>query len=122
MTRDGRVRTSQKTADTVRAAKRSAAQCDETADAPESKRLRSESCPASGPCCLHRQPTEETARLPDCQQASEAPEPSNSAAPTPAAAKTPAAARDPFRDDTVLFLMQSALTHLQCCQQERSLA
>ena len=43
MTRDGRVCTSQKTADTVRAAKRSAAQCDETADAPESKRLRTAS-------------------------------------------------------------------------------
>ena len=104
MTRDGRVRTSQKTANTVRAAKRSAAQCDETANAPQSQRLRSESSPASGPCCLHRQPTEETARLPDCQQASkEAPEPSNSAAPAPAAAKTPTVARDPFRDDTVRF-------------------
>ena len=78
MTWDGRVPIGQASADTGRGTKRHAAQCDETADAPQPKRQ-------------HGEPKE-----PDCQQASEeAPTPPISAAPAPAVTEAPAAARDP---------------------------
>ena len=75
VTRDRRVPTGQASTDTGRGIKRRAAHCDETADAPQSKRQRSE-------------PNE-----PNSQQASEeAPTPGDSAVPAPAAAEAPAAA------------------------------
>ena len=84
MTRDRRVPSGQVSADTGRATKRHAAQCDETADAPQPKRQ-------------HVQPKE-----PDCQQASEeAPTPGDSAAPAPAAAEAPAAASNSSSSSTV---------------------
>ena len=81
MTRDRRVSTGQASVDTGRVAKRHAAQCDETAGAPQPKRQRGE-------------PKE-----PDCQQAGEeASIPPISAAPAPAVTEAPAAARDPSAD------------------------
>ena len=73
--------------------KRHAAQCDETADAPQPKRQ-------------HGEPKE-----PDCQQASEeAPTPPISAAPAPAVTEAPAAARDPSAESQGMLLMQSLYT------------
>ena len=81
MTWDGRVPIGQASADTGRGTKRHAAQCDETADAPQPKRRRDEP------------------KQPDCQQASEeAPIPPISAAPAPVVMEAPAAASNPSAD------------------------
>ena len=84
VTRDRRISSDQESADSGRAAKRRAAHCDETADAPQPKRQRGE-------------PNE-----PDTQQASKnAPALGNSAAPAPTTAEAPCVARDPSANLTV---------------------